>query len=278
MTDTFLFLAPPITASILLALILGYFGSHILSRGIIFIDIAIAQIAALGTMIGLLLGFAEESQEVQGISYLFTLIIIGSFAFLKKKDLFIPPEAVIGIIYCLGLALALLLAESIPGGSNYITKTITGNILWVTWDKVIKCGLMFVGVGFIHFFLRKQMIDISRSVATPPYPKNKVKLFDFLFYLTFGFVVVKAVLTAGIFLVFTLLIAPSAAAMIFNQSWKARLIWSWIIGTAGSITGILLSYYLNISNGPAIVVLLGLLVFILAFVKILQPANKTISK
>lgn len=276
MTDTLLFLAPPIAASILLALVLGYFGSHILSRGIIFIDIAIAQIAALGTMIGLLLGFAEESKEVQGISYLFTLIIIGSFAFLKKKELFIPPEAVIGIIYCLGLALALLLAEKIPGGSNYITKTITGNILWVTWDKVIKCALMFAGVGVIHLIFSRQIADISGAGNGYPYSKNRVKLLDLFFYLTFGFVVVKAVLIGGIFLVFTLLIAPSAAAMLFNQNWKTRLIWSWIIGTAGSVAGILLSYYLNISNGPAIVVLLGLLVFIMAFLKIILPAKKTI--
>jgi zinc/manganese transport system permease protein len=276
MTDTLLFLAPPVTACILLAVILGYFGSHILSRGIIFIDIAIAQIAALGTMIGLLIGLAEESQEVQEISYLFTLIIIGSFAFLKKKELFIPPEAVIGIIYCLGLALALLLAEKIPGGSNYITKTITGNILWVTWDKVIKCTLMFAGVGVIHLIFGRQIAGISRAGNGYPYSKNRVKLLDLIFYLTFGFVVVKAVLIGGIFLVFTLLIAPSAAAMLFNQSWKARLIWSWIIGTTGSIAGILLSYYLNISNGPAIVVLLGLLVFIMAFMKIILPAKKTI--
>ncbi len=276
MTDTLLFLAPPISACILLALILGYFGSHILSRGIIFIDIAIAQIAALGTMIGLLLGFAEESKEVQGISYLFTLIIIGSFAFLRKRELFIPPEAVIGIIYCLGLALALLLAERIPGGSNYITKTITGNILWVTWDKVIKCAIMLAGIGIIHLILGKQMAEISSTANGLPHSKNREKLLDLIFYLTFGFVVVKAVMIGGIFLVFTLLIAPSATAMLFNQSWKNRIIWSWIIGMTGSVAGILLSYYLNISNGPAIVVLLGSLVFILAFAKIINPVKKSI--
>lgn len=275
MTETLLFLAPPIVASILLALILGYFGSHILSRGIIFIDIAIAQIAALGTMIGLLLGFAEESKEVQSISYLFTLIIIGSFAFVKKKELFIPQEAVIGIIYCLGLAFALLLAERIPGGSNYITKTITGNILWVTWDKVIKCGLMFTGVGIIHLFLGRQMINISREGNSTRFTRNRMIWFDLIFYLTFGFVVVKAVMIGGIFLVFTLLIAPSSAAMLVNQGWKTRLFWSWIIGTTGSIAGILLSYYLNISNGPAIVVLLGLSVFVIAFIIILIPKSKT---
>lgn len=269
MAETILFLSTPIAASVLLAGILGYFGTHILKREIIFIDIAIAQIAALGTMIGLLLGFGEESVQVQILSYLFTLVIIGSFAYMKTRSLFIPPEAIIGIIYCIGLALALLLAENIPGGSNYITKTITGNILWVTWDKVLSCGIFFSGIGALHIILGKQFIRISDNYKTSH--NGKDRLYDLLFYVTFGAVVVKAVLVGGIFLVFTLLIAPSVASALYKQSWRGRLIWSWIIGIAGSVSGILASYYLNISNGPAIVCLLGALVFILAFVKLMVP-------
>lgn len=274
MKETFLFLLTPMVASVLLAGILGYFGTHILARGIIFIDIAIAQIAALGTMVGMLLGIAEESFGVQLISYVFTLLIIGSFAFVKSKDLFIPMEALIGIIYCLGLAVALLLAENIPGGSNYITKTITGNILWVTWDKVFKCGLLFAGIGLIHIFLVKKLIQLSDSRMVDTHIGLEHKLANLLFYITFGIVVVKAVLIGGIFLVFTLLIAPSTAAAMYFQGWKNRIIWSWIIGITGTVTGILLSYSLNISNGPAIVCLLGSLVFILAFIKIITPIQR----
>jgi ABC-type Mn2+/Zn2+ transport system permease subunit len=99
----------------------------------------------------------------------------------------------------------------------------------------------------------------------------KDRLLNLLFYITFGIVVVKAVLIGGIFLVFTLLIAPAAAAAMFNRSWKGRLLWSWIIGLSGTVSGICFSYWLNISNGPAIVCLLGLLVFVMAFVKLLSP-------
>ncbi|MEN8227781.1 MAG: metal ABC transporter permease [Bacteroidota bacterium] len=275
MKETLLFLATPITASIILAGMLGYFGTHILARKIIFIDIAVAQIAALGTMIGLLLGFAEEAMEVQMLSYLFTLIIIGGFAFLKSNALPIPAEAVIGIIYCLGLALALLLAERIPGGSNYITKTITGNILWVTWDKVIKLGLLFSAIGVIHLLLGKRFhnLSIQQDDKDSTLTLNN-RFLNLLFYITFGVVVVKAVLIGGIFLVFTLLIAPSVAANMFVKSWKGRLLWSWIIGLLGTVTGILISYWLNISNGPAIVVVLGLLVFVMAFVKLSRPLHQ----
>jgi len=272
MKETLLFLATPITASIIMAGMLGYFGTHILTRRIIFIDIAVAQIAALGTMIGILLGFAEEALEVQMISYFFTLLVIGAFAFLKSNALPIPAEAVIGIIYCLGLALALLLAERIPGGSNFITKTITGNILWVTWDKVIKLGLLFTGIGVIHLLLGKRFQTLSMQMNEPDANQKLTdRYLNLLFYVTFGVVVVKAVHIGGIFLVFTLLIAPAVAAAMFVKSWKGRMFWSWIIGLAATIIGIVFSYWLNISNGPAIVNILGLLVFVMAFVKLFKP-------
>jgi zinc/manganese transport system permease protein len=275
MIDNLIFLAAPITACVLLAGILSYFGNHILSRGIIFIDIAVAQIAALGTMIGLLAGFAEESLNVQLISYLFTIIIISLFALTKFKKQLISQEAIIGIIYCIGLGLAMLLAERIPGGSNFISKTITGNLLWVTWDKVLYCFIMFLAVGIIHFLFRKPFTLISDTRNGLPYSLWRTRSYELLFYVTFSIVIVKAVPVGGIFLVFTLLIAPTAAAMLFTQSWKKRLIWSWIIGILGSVLGIYLSYSLNISNAPAIVTLLGITVFLLAFGKL---AAKKITK
>jgi zinc/manganese transport system permease protein len=265
MIDNLLFLAAPITICILLAGILSYFGNHILSRGIIFIDIAVAQIAALGTMIGLLAGFAEESLNVQLISYLFTIIIISLFALTKFRKQLISQEAIIGIIYCIGLGLAMLLAERIPGGSNFISKTITGNLLWVTWDKVLECLVIFLIVGVIHLFFRKPFILISDAKNGLPYNLWRTRMYELIFYITFSVVIVKAVPVGGIFLVFTLLIAPTAAATLFTGSWKRRLIWSWIIGVLGSVSGIYLSYTLNISNAPAIVTLLGLTVFVLAF-------------
>jgi len=213
---------------------------------------------------------AEESAGVQLLSYLFTLLVIGSFSFLRAKESVIPAEAVIGIIYCLGLALALLLAERIPGGSNYITKTITGNILWVTWGKVLRIALLFAGIGLIHLVFGAKFISLSEVCRINPGFGIKDKLYNLLFYTTFCIVVVKSVQIGGIFLVFTLLIAPSLAAAMHFQDWLRRLAWSWLIGIFGATSGILISYSSNVSNGPAIVVLLGSLVFILAFIKLLK--------
>jgi zinc/manganese transport system permease protein len=275
MIDNLLFLSAPITISILMAGVLSYFGNHILSRGIIFIDIAVAQIAALGTMIGLLLGFAEESLNVQIISYSFTILIISLFALTKFKKQVIPQEAIIGIIYCIGLGLAMLLAEKIPGGSNFITKTITGNLLWVTWGKVLNCLIMFLVIGIIHIIFWKHFIQISDRNNNLPYSPWKTRTFELIFYITLSVVIVKAVPVGGVFLVFTLLIAPAAAATLFTQSWKKRFLWSWIIGTIGSILGMYLSYTMNISNAPAIVTLLGATVFLLAFGKLVVQKFKT---
>lgn len=268
MIDTIIFLGAPITVCVLLAGILGYFGNHILTRGIIFIDIALAQIAALGTMIGLLLGFAQDSISVELISLLFTLIIVSVFALTKFEKQVIPQEAIIGIIYGLGLGLAMLLAEKIPGGSNYITKTITGNVLWVTWDMVLSCFILFAAIGLIHLVYRKEFIRISESKDALPFTLKRVRIYELIFYITFSIAVVRAVTIGGIFLVFVLLIAPTAMATLFTRRWSKRFLWSWIIGIFGSIAGIFLSYQYNISNGPAIVCLLGITVFILAFFKI----------
>lgn len=270
MFENIQFLAAPITACVILAGVLSYFGNHILTRGIIFIDIALAQIAALGTMIGLLLGYAEASTSVELISLIFTLIVISIFALTKFEKQVVPQEAIIGIIYGLGLGIAMLLAEKIPGGSNYITKTITGNILWVTWQDVIKCASIFVPIILIHLVLGRQFIKISESKENLPYSINKIRLYELIFYITFGIVVVRSVPVGGIFVIFVLLIAPTAMATLFTQRWAWRFLWSWIIGIFGTVIGIYVSYEIDIFNGPAIVCLMGIAVFVLAFIKLLN--------
>ncbi|MFP4488397.1 MAG: metal ABC transporter permease [Bacteroidales bacterium] len=266
---TIVFLAPPLIATILLAGMLSFFGNHILSRGIIFIDIAVAQIAALGTMIGILLGFAENSVNAQLVSYAFTIIVLGIFAVMKVKKQVLPQEAIIGIFYCIALGMALLLAEKIPGGSNFITKTITGNVLWVTWKTVISCLLVFVPVIIINLVIGKKIREISQGENRAA-SIGQTRIYDLVFYISFGIVIVKAVPVMGIFLVFILLIGPASISRIFISSWRDRLIWSWIIGSAGSLAGIYISYALNISNGPAIVSLIGILTYIAAFGKLLH--------
>ena len=159
-----------------------------------------------------------------------------------------------------------------------LAETITGNILWCTWDQIISCFFLFAGIGVIHIFFGGQFIAISDANDGFPFSPKNVRNLEVIFYLTFAIVVVKAVPMAGIFLVFTLLIAPAAIATTFTQSWKKRLIWSWIIGVVGTVFGMLISYNANISNGPAIVCLLGISVFVFAYAQVLFTKSKRLKK
>ncbi len=268
MIDNLIFLAPPITVCVILAGILSYFGNHILSRGIIFIDIAVAQIAALGTMIGILLGYAEESAQVQYISYGVTILVLAVFALTKGRKQLLPQEVIIGILYCISLGLALLLAEKIPGGSNYITKTITGNVLWVTWQSILYCSVIVAVIALIHVFIGRRLKELSTGSVRSEDETRSDRLLNLLFYVTFGILIVKAVPVMGIFLVFILLIAPAAIVRLYTDNWRKKVLWSWVAGAAGSIIGIYSSYQLNISNGPAIVCILGVVALVLTLMKL----------
>ncbi len=278
MIETIVFLGPAILICVLFAGMFSYFGNHILTRGIIFIDIAIAQIAALGTMIGLnvsrLLYDNPETAIVPFVALAFTVVVISIFALTKFEKQVIPQEAIIGIIYGLSLGVAMLLAEKTPGGSNFISKTISGNIMWVNYSQVGWCLLLFSGIGGIHFFLQKQFLKISESKENLPYSIGKVRMFELIFYITFAVAVVYAVPIGGIFLVFVLLIAPTAIATLFTAKWSYRFIFSWLIGIVGSFGGIYISYTFDIANAPSIVTLLGVMVFVLVFVWIFMNRSK----
>jgi len=273
MIETLLFLAAPFTVCLLLVGILSYLGNHILSRGIIFIDIAVAQIAALGTMIGILCGLPDGSFGASLFSLGFTLVVVAIFALSKFEHSEISQEVIIGIIYGISLAVAMLLVDITPGGSNFIQETLTGNILWVTWRDVLVTFLVFAGVGLIHLIYGRKFILISSGHARQ-FTKSQVRRWDLLFYVTFGLVVVRAVDIGGIFVVFMYLIGPAAIATLLTENWKSRFILAWLMGFIGSVIGIFLSYTFNYPNGPTIVCVLGLMLILTGLVqKIIFGSN-----
>lgn len=267
MFETIVFLAAPLTICLLLVGVLGYFGNHILTRGIIFVDIALAQIASLGAMLGILMGLSAESTATSIFSLVFTLSIISIPSLIKDKDINIPQEAIIGILYGLSLAIGIILADKIPGGSNFIKKTLTGSILWVTWEDVLVSLLLFAVIGGIHYKYFEKFTTLSEQYSDGIIGES-LKYFELVFFVTFGIVVVKSVEIGGIFVVFAFLIAPAAIAILFTDDWKKRIAISWLSGFVGAALGIILSYRYNLPNGPTIVCTLGLiLVLVGAFKK-----------
>jgi zinc/manganese transport system permease protein len=263
--ETIIFLSAPFTACLLMVAMLSYFGNHILTRGVIFIDIAVAQVAALGTMIAILLNFDQGSNFTFLFSLGFTIIVISLFALTKFKHRELSQEVIIGIIYCVALAAAMLLADSVLGGSNYIQKTMSGAILWVTWKENLFIFISFIIVGFIHFLWFDQFIKISEG-KTQSLTAFKLRWLEMVFYVSFGIAVVLSVRIGGIFVVFMYLISPAATVLFFTDNWKIRIVGSWIIGFIGSVIGVVVSYQCNCPNGPTIVCVLGLILALAAII------------
>ena len=264
--DILSFLVLPFMAGLVLTGIHAYLGVHVVERGVIFVDLSLAQIAALGTTAALLAGYDLHS----GVSYFwslaFTIAGAAVFAFTRvHRETRIPQEAIIGIVYAVSAAAAILVMSKAPQETEHLKDMLVGNILAVSWHTVIKTALLYAGVGAFHFIFRRQFLAISigahnGEAETIP----NVKLWDFLFYTSFGFVVTSSVAIAGVLLVFSYLIVPSVAAMLFSTSIGKRLAIGWTMGALVSALGILLSFKLDLPTGATIVCTFGLALLILA--------------
>ncbi|HUU27552.1 MAG TPA: metal ABC transporter permease [archaeon] len=267
MLETLYFLLLPVSACIILVGIFSYFGLHVLARGVIFVDISMAQIAALGTLVGMLVGIGQESV----FSYLFSVLFVGLaaavFTFIRLEAREVPQEAIIGIVYGLSLAFSLFIAELVPEGAGYIKETLTGSLLWVNWGKIALLGLVCAVIGIFHYVYRDRLIALARDKTQHTAPG--ARKWDFLFYFTLGLVVIEAVKIVGVFLVFSLLVVPASMAVMFYPGWKGRLVAAWVIGGSASVLGTMASYRWNLPNAPFIVCLLGLALVVAALVKIL---------
>ena len=265
MLEIFEFLLPPLVASIILVGIHGYFGLHVLSRGVIFVDISMAQIAALGTVVGMLAGVEPHG----GMSYVFSLAFVlfaaAVFSLVDLKGRQIPKEAIIGIVYGLSLALALIIADRVTGGVAYIKESFSGGLLWVSWGKIISSAAVYSAVGLLHYRYRDKFFALSTATEGQTIPN--ASFWDFIFYATFGLVLVNSVKIGGVFVVFALLVAPASIAVLFCNTWRARIIFGWITGVAVIILSAFISFDYDLPNGPLIVCLLGVVMALAAIGK-----------
>ena len=205
------FLAAPFVASLILTGIHAYLGVHVVERGVIFVDLSLAQIAALGATIALLLPFSggdPHSPQVYWVSLAFTFMGAFIFSMIRVKQARIPQEAIIGICYAVASAAAILAMSKATSESEHLRDMLVGNILAVSWHEVIKTAILYGCVGVFHYVFRKQFLAISRSHNNPESTGLNYRFWDFLFYASFGFVVTSSVAIAGVLLVFCYLIVP----------------------------------------------------------------------
>jgi zinc/manganese transport system permease protein len=272
MAEFLRFMYWPFAACLVLAGIHAYLGSHVIRRQVIFVDLALAQIAALGAVMALVLGHGTESHFSYGLSLAFTVVGAAIFALTRHQKQRIPQEALIGIVYAVSAALLILILGRFGEGDEHMREALVGNILLVTPRDVIKMALIYGAVGLLHFGLRRQFFLITER-PEEAFRTLNVRWWDFVFYVSFGIVVTSSVKIAGVLVVFAYLIVPSACAALFAESVKARLIVGWGVAAAVSVLGIAASYFMDLPTGPAVVCVFGAtLAFLTLAKRIINPA------
>jgi zinc/manganese transport system permease protein len=269
-TSMLAFLAAPFVASLILTGIHAYLGVHVVERGVIFVDLSLAQIAALGATIALLLpitGGDPHAPVVYWISLAFTFLGAAVFSTIRVKRARIPQEAIIGICYAVASAASILAMSKATSESEHLKDMLVGNILAVSWPEVQKTALLYGAIGLFHYIFRHKFLAISMDQRAAEAGGISVRFWDFLFYASFGFVVTSSVSIAGVLLVFCYLIVPSVAAMLYADTIGRRLAIGWTMGTVVSALGVYLSLRLDLPTGATIVCTFGLILVLMAIVR-----------
>src|SRR5512134_2091295 len=264
------FLAAPFVASLILAGIHAYLGVHVVERGVIFVDLSLAQIAALGSTIAVLLPFTGQDPHgpwVYWTGLAFTFIGAAIFSTIRIRHARIPQEAIIGIAYAVASAATILAMSHATSESEHLKEMLVGNILTVSWWEVGKTAALYAVIGAFHYLFRRQFLAISMDHERREEHGLSVRFWDFLFYASFGFVVTSSVLIAGVLLVFCYLIVPSVAAMLYADRVGPRLAIGWSMGTIVSAAGVYLSLLIDLPTGATIVCTFGAALVIMALMR-----------
>lgn len=261
--ETLNFLLYPFLACLLLIAIHAYFGIHILERGIIFVDLALAQFIGIGIALSFVVG--EEKSVALSLLFAFLGSLILSFS--KRAARHVNIEAFIGILYIFAFSASILILDKSPHGLEEFKAIMDGNIIWVTPKELFHTLLVYGAVGIFHFFLRKQFFALS-------FEGKGGALLEFLFFASFAVVLVKSVAMAGVLQVFSFLIIPSLIGRLFFKEPAKVLMVGWLVGALVSMVGIFASLKLDIPTSPAIVAGLALIFFALLAVKTLSGATR----
>ncbi|MCD6498072.1 MAG: metal ABC transporter permease [Deltaproteobacteria bacterium] len=258
-------MAIPFAECLVLVGIHSYLGLHVIRRQVIFVDLSLAQIAALGTTAGFLAGIHPHSTGAFLFSLSFTFIGAAIFALTRTKKRHVPQEAIIGLVYALAAALVILVIDRAPHGAEHIKEMMTtGNILLVKGSEVIKAAIAYAAIGVFHYIFRDKFLAITNNAEEAEAKGINVAFWDLLFYMSFGFVITISVNTAGLLLVFVFLVVPAVIGAAITDKFRNQLIIGWIMGTIVSMAGLTLSYWLDLPTGPAVVAFYGIVLLLVA--------------
>jgi zinc/manganese transport system permease protein len=252
---------PALVAALILVGIHGYLGIHIIARGVIFVDLALAQAAAVGWTAGHL-GLAAwlaahtglpEAVTGYAIGFTATLIAAALFSLSRMEHTRVPQEAIIGIVFVVCSAATILLASQAASGAEHVQDLLTGSLLWTTWPTIVKTAALYGALGVLHWVLRDRFFTISLAPADAQARGWNIAWWDFVFYALFGLVVTSSVAIAGVLVVFSFLVIPAVIAFLFTEQPRALLGVAWSIGTLATLLGLLVSYLGDLPTGPLVV-------------------------
>ncbi|KPL16331.1 MAG: hypothetical protein AMS26_04985 [Bacteroides sp. SM23_62] len=274
MISTLQFILVPLLACILLLVITSYFGIHVLKREIIFIDIALAQIAALGGVLVIFIDHRLHTHEIMVgdlflsniLAYIASLLFcLGAaviFTHLKSPRIKVPIEAFIGIAYALATTAAVIILDKGAGGDVHLHDMLTGSLLWTTWPQVIRLAIILVIIGGFHFIYRHRFIQLTAFYLEKSGAMKHQRKWDFLFYFTFGIMIIEAIRVAGVLTVFAFLILPASISALFAVQWRQRILIGLGSGVLAAFIGLYLSITLDVSVSPLIILLLGVILLV----------------
>jgi zinc/manganese transport system permease protein len=262
--STVAILLPGFCECLVLVGIHAYLGIHVIKRQIIFVDLAIAQIAALGTLVAFLFGVAPHTF----VSYWFSLGLAtmgaGVFALCRFRDSKVPQEAVIGLVYAIAAAVAILLIDKAPHGAEQLKDILVGTLLWVKWQSIAIAAIVYSAVGVVHYVFRDRFLLISEDPEQARRRGINVRLWDFLFFLLFGVVITLSVDVAGVLIVFVFLVAPAIMALSITNRLSSQLFIGWGLGVVVTVLGLVSSYVWDLPTGPAIIGCYAVVVLLLS--------------
>jgi zinc/manganese transport system permease protein len=279
MPELFSLLKWPLVASLILPWLLVYLGLHIVQRGIIFVDLALAQTAALGTCVGILIGYDVHDWQNFACSMAFTVAGAVLLTFTRTREQRVPQEALIGIIYVVTAAASILILSHTTGGKEELQRSLVGELLVVPPVEVVKTFVLFLIIGGIHLVLRKRFLEISSNAAGAEALGVSVRLWDFVFYVLFGLVVTSFVHIGGVLLTFSYLVIPAVCAIYLAATVWGRFLVGWSLATAAGVLSLAITAKVDLPIGAAVVCVLGaILMAVLACVGLFRGKTAPVRK
>jgi len=269
LSDALSLLLLPFAACVAFVLIHAYLGVHVLRRNIVFADLALAQLSALGATFAFANGYSPTSVAGFGYALLFTAIGAALLTMTRGLARFVSQEAFVGILYVVATAATILVIDRSPQGAEHVKKILIGSILTVGLPELAKFAALYAAIGFLHWFLRRPLLAVSSEAQPAGRSTLVVSIWDFLFFLSFGIVVTSSVTTAGVLLVFSFLIVPAVIGSIFSNKVHVVLAVAWGVGILASAVGLAGSYVFDLPTGAAMVLAFALLLVLAGLVKAL---------